>query len=135
MKTALGDPTDQGSARPMARAPKKTIHRVTWEPMMDPDEIIRSSIGGFPVLPVGKAFPVCTEEECNRPMALFMQFEIEDRFQLPFESGSMLSMVQCIEHDDPFETLDTLTPRKGHDCLPEGYWDHSNYAIYFSRPD
>jgi hypothetical protein len=117
----------------MANAPKKMHHRVTWEPMADPDEVIRSSIGGYPILPGGKAYPRCTEDGCNQPMALFMQFEIEERFHLPFEAGSALSIFQCIEHDDPFETLDSLAPKKGHDLLPNGYWDHTNYAIYFAK--
>jgi hypothetical protein len=105
---------------------------VTWDPMTDPDEIIRSSIGGFPSLPVGEAWPVCTEGGCNKKLALFLQFDVHDSFRLPFETGSTLSVFQCIEHDDPFEALDTVSPKKAHDRLPDRYWDHSNYAIFFA---
>jgi len=31
-------------------------HRVTWEPMTGPSDIIRSSIGGYPILPVGESW-------------------------------------------------------------------------------
>jgi hypothetical protein len=111
----------------------KMRQRVTWEPMTDPNDVVRASIGGYPILPVGESWPVCAEEECNRRLALFFQFDVDDRFGLPFESGSTLSIFQCIKHDDPFEELDTKSP-KPHDLLPDNYWNHSNYAIFFAAP-
>ena len=107
--------------------------RVTWEPMTDPGVVIRSSIGGYPILPAGEAWPVCTEDGCNRRLALFFQLDIEDGFSLPFERGSTLSIFQCIQHDDPFEELDTKSP-KPHERLPDRYWLHANYAIFFAAP-
>jgi hypothetical protein len=108
-------------------------HRVTWEPMTDPSDIIRSSIGGYPVLPVGESWPVCAQEKCGQRLGLFFQFEVEDRFGLPFERGSTLSVFACIKHDDPFEELDTMDP-KPHDRLPDNYWNHLNYVIFFAAP-
>lgn len=107
--------------------------RVTWEPMTDPSEVIRASIGGYPILPVGESWPVCTEDGCNQRLALFMQFDVDESFGLPFEGGSILSIFQCIKHDDPFEELDTKSP-KPHDRLPDNYWHHANYAIFFAAP-
>src|SRR5947209_5843848 len=106
--------------------------RVTWEPMTEAT-IIRASIGGYPILPVGESWPVCAEGGCNRRMALFLQFDVEDRFGLPFETGSTLGIFQCIEHDDPFESLDAMSP-KSHERLPEKYWRHANYSIFFTTP-
>lgn len=57
----------------MAPAINKFMHqRVTWQPMTDPSEVIRASIGGYPVLPAGEAWPVCAEEQCNQRLALFL---------------------------------------------------------------
>jgi hypothetical protein len=114
---------------------KRIHHRVTWEPMTDPDEIIRSSIGGYPILPAGEPWPVCTEDGCGQKLAMFVQIELDQRFGLPFEMGSILNIFQCMKHDDPFEALDTQFPKKPHNRLPDHYWDHSNYAIFFSSPE
>src|SRR5262249_21724648 len=71
--------------------------------------------------------------KCGQRLALFFQFDVEDRFGLPFESGSTLSVFACIKHDDPFEELDTMDPEP-HDRLPDNYWNHLNYAIFFTAP-
>ena len=68
-------------------------------------------------------------------MSLFLQLAMEDRFGLPFEAGSVLSVFQCIEHDDPFEELDMKSPKKRGDPLPDYYWNHTNYALFFAEPD
>ncbi|HLJ20664.1 MAG TPA: hypothetical protein VKU84_10725, partial [Stellaceae bacterium] len=62
-----------------------------------------------------------------------MQVDIEEGFGLPFERGSTLSIFQCIQHDDPFEELDTKSP-KPHERLPDKYWEHASYAIVFTAP-
>jgi hypothetical protein len=115
----------------MSTMPPRLHQRVTWEPMTDPGEVIRDSIGGYPILPVGESWPVCAEPGCHRRLALFFQFDVEDRFGLPFEAGSTLSIFQCLEHDDPFEALDTMLPKR-HDRLPDQYWNHTSYAIFFA---
>jgi hypothetical protein len=75
--------------------------------------------------------PVCAEDRCNQKLALFVQIELEDRFGLQFETGSILSIFQCIKHDDPFEALDTQFPKNPYNRLPDQYWNHPNYAIFF----
>ena len=118
----------------MPKSAKHVHHRATWEPVIHGSEIIRSSIGGYPVLPAGQSIPVCGESGCGKPMSLFLQLAMEDRFGLPFEAGSVLSVFQCIEHDDPFEELDTKSPKKRADLLPDDYWNHTNYALFFASP-
>jgi hypothetical protein len=63
----------------MTTARKRIHHRVTWKPMTDPDEIIRSSIGGYPILPAGEPWPVCTENGCGQKLAIFVQIELDQR--------------------------------------------------------
>src|SRR5262249_55043873 len=118
----------------MSKSAKNVHHRVTWEPMTKGGEIIRSSIGGYPILPAGQSVPVCSESGCGKPMSLFLQLALEDRFGLPFEPDSVLSVFQCIEHDDPFEGLDMKFPKKRGDLLPDSYWNHTNYAMFFAAP-
>lgn len=113
---------------------KRMHYRVAWEAIAKPDEIIRSSIGGYPVLPTGETWPLCTEDACGQRMSLFLQAEVEDRFNLLFATGSTLSVFQCLAHDDPFEDLDTKSPTKAKPCLPDRYWEHANYALYFTAP-
>jgi hypothetical protein len=116
-------------------APKKTHFRASWEPVRDQTKIIRSSVGGYPVVPAGEPWPLCSEDGCHRRMSLFLQFDVEDGMGLPFESGTTLSVFQCLKHDDPFEELDTRFPGAADDRLPEGYWFHQNYAVWFAAPD
>jgi hypothetical protein len=115
-------------------ATKKAHYRVSWERVPDPDRVIRSSVGGYPVLPDNEDWPVCTADGCNRRMSLFLQFAVEDGMGLGFENGSTLSVFQCLKHDDPFEELDTRFPSKRDDCLPDAYWNHLNYAMFFTAP-
>jgi hypothetical protein len=51
---------------------------------------------------------------------LFFQFDIDERFQLPFKTGSHLSMFMCIKHDEP--TNPPLWPSHTGK-LPDNYWD------------
>jgi hypothetical protein len=119
----------------MTEPTERIHHRVTWEPLADSSEIIRSSVGGYPILPTGESWPVCTEGGCNRKLSFFFQFEVAPSFGLSFEPGSTLSVFQCHDHDDPFEDLDSKFPTEPHDRLPDNYWQHANYAIFFSSPD
>jgi len=86
------------------------------------------------LLPPGDTWPVCTEDDCNRRMSLFVQIAVETRFGLSFEKGSTLGVFQCVHHDDPFEELDTKSPTKAKPRLPDRYWEHANYALYLTTP-
>jgi len=118
----------------MAETTQRIHHRVSWESLTNSQEIVRSSLGGYPILPAGESWPTCTEAECKQKLSLFFQFDVAPGFGLSFEPGSSLSVFQCLQHDDPFEDLDTKFPAKPHDRLPDNYWQHTNYAIFFSSP-
>src|SRR5437762_3524818 len=83
--------TDGQDSCAMPPIPDRVHQRVTWE-LMTEATIIRTSIGGYPILPVGEPWPVCAEDRCHRRMALFLQLDVEDRFGVPFETGSTLSV-------------------------------------------
>jgi hypothetical protein len=104
-------------------------HRVTTERVADPSVVVRSSLGGYPVLPEGEAWPVCGD--CGRRMSLFLQVEVADAFGLAAPAGSVLSVFQCLAHDDPLEAVD-LAP---DDALPEGYWNRTYSALFLAPPD
>lgn len=117
----------------MATIPHRLHQRVTWESMTDPSEVIRASLGGYPILPLGESWPVCAEPGCNRRLALFFQLDVEDRFGLPFAAGSTLSIFQCLEHDDPFDDVDAMSP-KPQERLPDKYWDQASCAMFLAAP-
>jgi predicted DNA-binding WGR domain protein len=97
------------SSRTMGEA---THHRVLWEPLGKDGPKLRSSVGGWPILPRGTSWPVCRENGCGKELALFFQIELTADMGLPFPAGSVLSVFQCSTHDDPFEPLDALAPTK-----------------------
>jgi hypothetical protein len=109
-------------------------HRVTWQEMGNVNDVIRSSVGGYPVLPNGETWPVCAEPHCQQAMALFLQVEFEPRFALSFASGSIASLFQCLYHDDPLDALDMLAPQRPYDRLPPRYWEHPKYRIFLASP-
>jgi hypothetical protein len=100
--------------------------------MTDLRSVIRSSIGGYPILPESYAWPVCREDDCNRRMSAFFQFDIDDSMGFLLKRGSTLGVFQCLHHDDPFEDLDTRFPSSSDECLPENYWMRRNYAMFLS---
>jgi hypothetical protein len=110
-------------------------YRIGWKPVGDRNVVLRSTVGGYAILPVGESWPTCAESGCDRKMSLYLQFDIGCGMGLRFENGSTLSIFQCLDHADPPEQRDTSNPERGHDCLPRNYWCHANYAIYFTLPD
>ena len=41
----------------MTEPNERIHHRVTWAPLADTTEIIRSSVGGYPIVPTGESWP------------------------------------------------------------------------------
>jgi hypothetical protein len=113
---------------------EKIHYCVAWEPVADRSQRLRASLGGYPVLPPNETWPVCSENGCGRRMALFLQLAVIDEMALPFEAGSVLSVFQCLVHDDPFEERDAKAPAPGHDCLAPGSCQHRNYALFLVGP-
>ena len=121
-----------GTNSPLMSRMEKIHYHVAWEPVADPRQRLHSSLGGYPVLPANEEWPVCSQDGCGRRMSLFLQIAVADEMGLPFEAGSVLSVFQCLVHDDRFEELDAIAPTPGHDCLPPGYCRHANYAIFLA---
>jgi hypothetical protein len=66
-------------------------HRIDFKPA-DPSEKLKDSIGGYPYLPKGMDYPVCS---CGKRMNLYLQFDIREEFGLPFQPGSHLAVFMC----------------------------------------
>lgn len=58
----------------------------------------RNSQGGTPYLPERVDIPRCAL--CQEQMLLFFQFEIKQKFKLPFASGAQLAVFMCPTHND-----------------------------------
>ena len=54
----------------------------------------RNTLGGPPILAKGQSLPNCGL--CCKPLALLVQFDISDEFDMPFESGSHFLMFGCL---------------------------------------
>jgi hypothetical protein len=54
----------------------------------------RNTIGGVPILQKGQSVPCC--QKCGRQLTLFLQFDIDKTFNLPFEEGSHFLLFSCI---------------------------------------
>ena len=89
----------------------------------------RSSIGGNAIIPEGKTIPLC--QNCGRELILFLQFDVEERFSLPFISGSRFVLFACphcndIPSSDIYEKCGFL--------LPDNFWEtargHFFTALY-----
>lgn len=102
--------------------------------MPDPSVVVRSSLGGYPILPVSEAWPVCGDAGCRRKMSLFLQIDIEPSFGLSVPAGSVLSIFQCIAHDDPLEPVDLIAP-KNEEALAPDYWNRTYSALFLAAPD
>lgn len=94
------------------------MHKVLSNEVEDAAKLFRASLGGYPILIEGQEWPRC--RICDELQVLFFQFDIEERFELPFKPGSHLSMVICINHDEP--TNPPLWPQTTG-RLAENYWD------------
>lgn len=90
----------------------------------------RNSLAAKAWLPRGTAIPTC--KCCESQMQLFVQFDIEQRFGLPFVEGSHFVLFMCpLCNEIPsFENFSGRT-------LPPGYWgktEGNHYAaLYFAR--
>jgi hypothetical protein len=73
----------------------------------------RNSVGGKPILPAELPWPRCS---CGERLVMFFQFDVQQRFGLPFRSGSHFSAFMCPAHNDPPESLSSGMG------LPKNYW-------------
>ena len=97
-------------------------HRIEYKPA-DPSVKLRDSIGGYPYLPKGTGWPVCS---CGKRMSLYLQFDIREEFGLPFEAGSHLAVFMCEAHNGfPSRQYDFFRNEAGRfqDQLRANYWE------------
>lgn len=120
-------------------------HRVEFKPA-DPSERLRDSIGGYPYLPKGMDYPTCS---CGNRMNLYFQFDIQEEFGLPFETGSHLAVFMCEACNEQADILydyfyTNETKAQTQDQLRANYWDFNGiqdedgwnrfYRIMLIRP-
>src|SRR5882672_822933 len=96
------------------------IQKVLFDEVEDKSKLLRSSIGGYPILAEGQEWPKC--KICSEHQVLFFQLDIIEQFELPFKTGSHLSAFMCINHDEPIKP--PLWP-KYSGRLPDNYWDYT----------
>ena len=61
--------------------------------LVDLNDSQRCTIGGRAILPADMRLPIC--RNCGRELLLFLQFDIEDRWLIPFKTGSHFVLFMC----------------------------------------
>ena len=89
----------------------------------------RASIGGDAIVPEGTVIPTC--RNCGRELILFLQFDVEERFSLPFIPGSRFVLFAC-PHCDEIPSLEFY--EESGFLLPDKFWEkaegHFFTALY-----
>jgi hypothetical protein len=71
-----------------------TIHGLSFRTITRQSEAApRATSGGRPILQEGQPWPACGY--CNKRMSLYLQFDVEDRFQMSFPAGSHFLLFHC----------------------------------------
>ena len=67
---------------------------------------------------------------------MFLQIEIEERFQLPFKTGSHFLVFACPEHDDPTIGKNIWGTGQPAEQLPPEYWNDNRgqYSLFLFSP-
>ena len=71
------------------------IHRLKFGPAgkTATSRTARATSGGRPIMAEGQAWPLCAY--CDQRLALYLQFDVEERFQLAFPAGSHILLFHC----------------------------------------
>ena len=85
----------------------------------------RATIGGNAILPAEMKVPQC--RNCGREQLLFLQFDIDEAWSLPFRAGSHFVLFMCPKCNEipSFETFD-----QGQ--LPSEFWKQSEGHFFAS---
>lgn len=75
----------------------------------------RCSIGGSAILPAGLEVPDC--RNCGAKLLLFLQYDIDASWSLPFEAGSRLVVFMCPKCNE----IPSFNPFPGG-ALPADFW-------------
>lgn len=89
----------------------------------------RASIGGSAILPSGLSIPSC--RNCGTHLLLFLQFDVEASWGLPFVSGSHFVLFMCPNCND-IPSFNDYADGK----LPATYWDSAegHFLAALSKP-
>ena len=87
---------------------------VTLKHYEDENRIVRSSIGGRPIMAAGQTWPQCSQ--CKKNLALVIQFDIKPEFNIPLATGSHLLVFSCPEHEGAPYDFDSANP-DSENCL------------------
>jgi hypothetical protein len=88
----------------------------------------RATSGGSPILSGTQEWPTCGY--CDTKLGLYLQFDFEDRFKLPFASGSHLLLFNCVR----CAAIPQPPPR---DRVPKSWLDpahEQSYRLILNRP-
>ena len=91
---------------------------------------MRNTIGGAPILRVGQTVPAC--QKCGQQLSLFLQFDVLDEFNVPFDNGSHFLLFSCATCDEiPSEQY-----CDGDETVQETYGSpvSDTYALFLNRP-
>ena len=88
----------------------------------------RDTVGGAAYLSSNDEYPTC--RWCCTEMALFLQLDIREEFDLPFHSGSHLLLFMCPTHNE------IPAIYYGKALLPEEFWNKNDghYALILLPP-
>lgn len=86
-------------AVPCHAAGKTTNFEVLLKHYEDENRIVRSSIGGRPIMAMGQSWPKC--KRCKNEMCLVIQFDIRPQFHTRLLAQSHLLVFSCPQHQDP----------------------------------
>jgi hypothetical protein len=104
---------------------EKRINEISLKAVADQKQFKRDSAGGYAILAAGQDYPVC--KICNEKMVLFLQFDLPEKFKLPFKAGSHLTLFMCRKHDEPVWW-------EGISQLPEDYMEPEYYRLILNPP-
>jgi hypothetical protein len=96
------------------------VHRVSLRHVEILARVVRSSVGGYPILADGQGWPRC--KLCDARQVLFFQMDLSGEFGLAVAPGSHLLVFMCPKHNEIPALGDELA---SEGRLPEGYWDRN----------
>jgi len=114
---------------PVVHQPKFNALAKAKKKAHDDDDPPRATSGGRPILAEGQPWPSCGY--CGEQLGLFLQFDIEPRFELALPPGSHFVMFHCA-------TCNAVPPNPPNLKLPQEWLDpgyQSSYRIILNRPD
>ena len=95
----------------------------------DKSNVLRNSIGGYPILAEDQELPFC--KLCGENLSLFLQFDIPENTDLPFKAGSHFCFFSC-----PFDADPPQYDLEGESAEPPpNFWEsYTHTCLIFNPP-